>query len=214
MQIFGGDFSGYAKYVGLPERLQSVIFDGVLSFKQLFIMVEMINRQIDNYTRLSSIMINNEFIFNVLLVLILCFLSTFVADSLLVKIVIFLITALIAVYGYLTATHKTHGIFYITHGLKPHRMQISGVGHRPLSVVFKIKTVPNNEIVVEGLELCEEVKTDDRMVDGKLIKISLLSFDQDGFTIHLTNDTGQAFLSTWTAKYNKLNDFIRRNIIF
>lgn len=159
-------------------------------------------------------MVNNEFIFNVLLVLILCFLSTFVADSLSVKIVIFLITALIAVYGYLTATHETYGSFYITHGLKPHGMQITGVGHRPLSIVFKIKTVPNNEVVVEGLELCEEVKTDDRMVDGKLIKLSLLSLDWDGFAIHLTNDTGKAFLATWTVKYKKLNDFIRRNITF
>lgn len=159
-------------------------------------------------------MLNSDFIVNVILVLILAFLSTFITQNLVLKIIIFSITAMVVFYGYIAIVHETSGRFSNEYGKSEPATVSILAGHRPLSVRFQVKLSAENKVIVDGLELSETLTSDDRIIDGKLLRISLLSFDKNGFTIKLINETGKFITAVWVVKYNKLNDFLKRRVIF
>ncbi len=130
------------------------------------------------------------------------------------KIIAFSTAAIVLIYGYLSITHETSGYFYKGGEIRPGQIAITEVGHCPVSIVFKIKMVWEDRVIAESLELSKRITSAERKINGKLFKIGLLSLDKDGFTIHLTNETGYGIVVVWIAKYNKLSDFFKRRAIF
>lgn len=138
------------------------------------------------------------------------FVGIFFTSRLWQKLLAFSLAGLTLLLPYLTTEYETYGVFTRSGGFPPSNQSVTGVRHHPLSLEFKIKSLPGDEVIAEGLKLDEHMRSDERRIDGKLVKIELLSLMPDGFQIHWVNELDGYVSVEWVARYSKWGDLIHK----
>ncbi len=109
----------------------------------------------------------------------------------------------------MSTTQEESGTFsFFESGEKTYGMKTITTRHHLFSVIFRIKMNVEDKVIAEGLELGKTLISDKRLIDGKLLKIELVSFDRNSFTINLINESDYGITGIWVGKYSILNDII------